>query len=73
MNLLVRKVKIQNDPNKQITTTVLLKALYLKATLTLKFLTFAAKHFSKAELFDGSYQLYGAICCIFETLQREIV
>ena len=73
MNLLVRKVKIQNDPNKQITTTVLLKALYLKATLTLKFLTFAAKHFSKAELFGGSYQLYGAICCICETLQREIV
>ena len=73
MNLLVRKVKIQNDPNKQITTTVLLKALYLKATLTLKFLTFAAKHCSKAELFGGSYQLYGAICCIFETLQREIV
>ena len=66
MNLLVRKVK-------QITTTVLLKALYLEATLTLKFLRFAAKHCSKAKLFGGSYKLYGAICCIFETLQREIV
>ena len=42
MNLLVRKVKIQNDPNKQITSTVLLKALYLEATLTLKFPRFAA-------------------------------
>ena len=50
---------------------LLLKALYLEATLT--FLRFAAKHCSIAQLFGGSYQLYGAICCIFQTLQREIV
>ena len=50
---------------------LLLKALYLEATLT--FLRFAAKHCSIAQLFDGSYQLYAAICCIFQTLQREIV
>ena len=50
---------------------LLLKALYLEATLT--FLRFAAKYCSIAQLFGGSYQLYGAICCIFQTLQREIV
>ena len=36
---------------------LLLKALYLEATLT--FLRFAAKHSLKAQLFRGSYQLYG--------------
>ena len=50
---------------------LLLKALYLEATLT--FLRFAAKHCSIAQLFGDSYQLYGAICCIFQTLRREIV
>ena len=25
------------------------------------------------QLFGDSYQLYGAICCIFQALQREIV
>ena len=52
---------------------LLLKALYLEATLT--FLRFAAKHclIAQLQLFGGSYQLYGAICFIFQTLQREIV
>ena len=49
---------------------LLLNALYLEATLT--FLRFAAKHCSIAQLFGGSYQ-YEAICCIFQTLQREIL
>ena len=38
---------------------LLLKALYLEATLT--FLRFAAKHCSIAQLFGDSYQLYGAM------------
>ena len=50
---------------------LLLKALYLEATLT--FLRFAAKHCSIAQLFGGSYQLYAAICCTFQILQRETV
>ena len=52
---------------------LLLKALYHESTLT--FLRFAAKHCSIAhdQLFGGSYQLYGAISCIFQTLQRKIV
>ena len=37
---------------------LLLKALYLEATLT--FLRFAAKHCSISQLFGDSYQLYGA-------------
>ena len=45
---------------------ILLKALYLEATLT--FLRFATKHCSKAQLFGGSYQLYAAICCTFQIL-----
>ena len=45
---------------------LLLKALYLEATLT--FLRFAAKHCSIAQLFGGSYQLYGGISCLFQTL-----
>ena len=38
---------------------LLLKALYLEATLT--FLKFAAKHCSIAQLFGGSYKLYRAV------------
>ena len=38
---------------------LLLKALYLEATLT--FLRFAAKHCSIAQLLGHSYQLYGAM------------
>ena len=37
-----------------------MKAVYLEATLT--FLRFAAKQYSIAQLFGGSYQLYAAIC-----------
>ena len=50
---------------------LLLKGLYLEVTWT--FLRFAAKHCSIAQLFGGSCQLYAAICCIFQTLQREII
>ena len=63
------KFKIQHDPYYK--SQLLLKSLYLEVTLT--FLRFAAKHCSIAHLFGGSYQLYAAICCIFQTLQREIV
>ena len=45
-----------------IKSQILLKALYLEATLT--FLRFAAKHCSIiAQLLGGSYQLYAATCC----------
>ena len=50
---------------------LLLKALYFEVTLTL--LRFAAKHCSTAQLVGGSYQLYAAVCCIFQTLQRDIL
>ena len=50
---------------------LLLKGVYLEATWT--FLRFAAKYCSIAQLFGASYQLYAAICCIFQTLQREII
>ena len=49
----------------------MLKALYLEVTLT--FLQFATKHCSIAQLFGSTYQLYGPICCILQTLQSEIV
>ena len=44
-----------------IKSQILLKALYLEATLS--FPRFAAKHCSIAQLLGGSYQLYAAICC----------
>ena len=49
---------------------LLLKSLHLEATWT--FLRFAARHVhcSIAQLFGCSYQLYAAICCIFQTLGR---
>ena len=37
----------------------------------LTLLRFAARHCSIAQLFDGSYQLYVAICCTFQIMQRE--
>ena len=63
------KVKIQNHPNKKIKTTTERSVPWSD----LDFPTFAAKHRSIAQLFGGSYQLYAAICCIFQTLQRKIV
>ena len=33
---------------------------------------FSAKHCSIAQLFGGSYQLYAALCCTFQTLQRKL-
>ena len=50
---------------------LLLKGVYLEATST--FLRFAAKYCSIAQLFGGSYELHAAICCIFQTLQTEII
>ena len=60
---LLRSVNTLNPKLKFTTILIkkaqlLLKALYLEATLTL--LRFAANHCSAAQLFGGSYQLYGA-------------
>ena len=33
---------------------------------------FSAKHCSIAQLVGGSYQLYAALCCTFQTLQRKL-
>ena len=48
---------------------LLLKALYLEATLT--FLRFAAKHCSLFQLFGDSYQLYGANYVAYSKLCGE--
>ena len=69
---LLRSVNTMNSKLKFKTILInksqlLQRGLYLEATCTS--LKFAAKHCSIAQLFGRSYQLYAAICCIFQTLQ----